>query len=204
MQQQMGISSGGCGGAGGFEPTRLSRFRSAPATWFDSLFQDDELLSQTQCLSQAPVNSSTTPNFRNSENYSSAEADPNFFQTTMVAPGHSSFRQNSLPAEFLSQLNSPSGVGCDEFMSSFMGSQDLPPLPDIPTNKRARERNSEQEAANFAQVKGERSGNLQSGMSGFLDIEMEKLFGDSVPCRVRAKRGCATHPRSIAERVILD
>ena len=24
---------------------------------------------------------------------------------------------------------------------------------------------------------------------------------DSVPCKVRAKRGCATHPRSIAERV---
>lgn len=24
---------------------------------------------------------------------------------------------------------------------------------------------------------------------------------DSVPCKIRAKRGCATHPRSIAERV---
>ncbi|PKI72200.1 transcription factor bHLH130-like [Punica granatum] len=32
---------------------------------------------------------------------------------------------------------------------------------------------------------------------------MEKLlqFQDSVPCKIRAKRGCATHPRSIAERV---
>lgn len=33
---------------------------------------------------------------------------------------------------------------------------------------------------------------------------MEKLLQlqqDSVPCKVRAKRGCATHPRSIAERV---
>ncbi|KHM98826.1 transcription factor bHLH80 [Glycine soja] len=27
------------------------------------------------------------------------------------------------------------------------------------------------------------------------------MLEDSVPCRVRAKRGCATHPRSIAERV---
>ncbi|CAA0812717.1 Transcription factor bHLH130 [Striga hermonthica] len=26
-------------------------------------------------------------------------------------------------------------------------------------------------------------------------------FEDTVPCKVRAKRGCATHPRSIAERV---
>ncbi|OIV95420.1 hypothetical protein TanjilG_06882 [Lupinus angustifolius] len=32
---------------------------------------------------------------------------------------------------------------------------------------------------------------------------MENLlqFPDSVPCKIRAKRGCATHPRSIAERV---
>ncbi|KAK4373791.1 hypothetical protein RND71_004468 [Anisodus tanguticus] len=30
---------------------------------------------------------------------------------------------------------------------------------------------------------------------------MEKLLQDSIPCKVRAKRGCATHPRSIAERV---
>ncbi|KAG5003426.1 hypothetical protein GLYMA_10G093100v4 [Glycine max] len=34
-------------------------------------------------------------------------------------------------------------------------------------------------------------------------ITMKKLlqFPDSVPCKIRAKRGCATHPRSIAERV---
>ncbi|XP_054816039.1 transcription factor bHLH130-like isoform X2 [Prosopis cineraria] len=32
---------------------------------------------------------------------------------------------------------------------------------------------------------------------------VEKLlqYSDSVPCKIRAKRGCATHPRSIAERV---
>lgn len=31
----------------------------------------------------------------------------------------------------------------------------------------------------------------------------EKLmqFQDTIPCKIRAKRGCATHPRSIAERV---
>lgn len=34
---------------------------------------------------------------------------------------------------------------------------------------------------------------------------MEKLlhFDDSIPCKIRAKRGFATHPRSIAERVNL-
>ncbi|XP_050381541.1 transcription factor bHLH130 [Argentina anserina] len=35
------------------------------------------------------------------------------------------------------------------------------------------------------------------------EVAMEKFLQlqDSVPCKVRAKRGCATHPRSIAERV---
>nr|XP_010913124.1 transcription factor bHLH130 [Elaeis guineensis] len=32
-------------------------------------------------------------------------------------------------------------------------------------------------------------------------IEKFLHFQDAVPCRIRAKRGCATHPRSIAERV---
>ncbi|KAI4300732.1 hypothetical protein L6164_034073 [Bauhinia variegata] len=34
-------------------------------------------------------------------------------------------------------------------------------------------------------------------------VAMEKFlqFPDTVPCKIRAKRGCATHPRSIAERV---
>ncbi|KAL6987075.1 hypothetical protein U1Q18_012835 [Sarracenia purpurea var. burkii] len=39
-------------------------------------------------------------------------------------------------------------------------------------------------------------------ISAEMDV-MERLlqFQDTVPCKVRAKRGCATHPRSIAERV---
>lgn len=32
-------------------------------------------------------------------------------------------------------------------------------------------------------------------------VEKFLQFQDSVPCKIRAKRGCATHPRSIAERV---
>ncbi|XP_074263507.1 transcription factor bHLH80-like [Silene latifolia] len=47
---------------------------------------------------------------------------------------------------------------------------------------------------------GQRSGELATANS-LVEMEMEKLLEDSVACRVRAKRGCATHPRSIAERV---
>lgn len=42
------------------------------------------------------------------------------------------------------------------------------------------------------------------GQGGVEMTQMEKLMHniphDSVPCKIRAKRGCATHPRSIAER----
>ncbi|XP_008776552.1 transcription factor bHLH130-like [Phoenix dactylifera] len=37
--------------------------------------------------------------------------------------------------------------------------------------------------------------------SELVAIEKFLQFQDAVPCRIRAKRGCATHPRSIAERV---
>ena len=33
------------------------------------------------------------------------------------------------------------------------------------------------------------------------NIEKFLQFQDTVPCKIRAKRGFATHPRSIAERV---
>nr|GMD61793.1 transcription factor bHLH122-like [Ipomoea batatas] len=34
-----------------------------------------------------------------------------------------------------------------------------------------------------------------------IPAQLSAIMQDSVPCKVRAKRGCATHPRSIAERV---
>lgn len=37
-----------------------------------------------------------------------------------------------------------------------------------------------------------------------LDLKIDKILEDSVPCKIRAKRGCATHPRSIAERVTVN
>ncbi|KAI3806516.1 hypothetical protein L1987_22423 [Smallanthus sonchifolius] len=58
---------------------------------------------------------------------------------------------------------------------------------------------------------GDNAGNHQPMLSHHLSLPktsgemaaVEKLlhFQDSVPCKIRAKRGCATHPRSIAERI---
>ncbi|GMY14160.1 transcription factor bHLH130 [Fagus crenata] len=74
-------------------------------------------------------------------------------------------------------------------------------------------------AENFSVMKREQDNDTQNGelgdrvpiLSHHLSlpktssemVAMEKFlhFRDSVPCKIRAKRGCATHPRSIAERV---
>ncbi|CAD6223522.1 unnamed protein product [Miscanthus lutarioriparius] len=42
---------------------------------------------------------------------------------------------------------------------------------------------------------------LPKTSSEMATIEKLLQFQDAVPCKIRAKRGCATHPRSIAERV---
>ena len=43
--------------------------------------------------------------------------------------------------------------------------------------------------------------NASSTASDMVTVDKYMQLQDSVPCRIRAKRGCATHPRSIAERV---
>lgn len=63
----------------------------------------------------------------------------------------------------------------------------------------------------FANAQIEELGNRPPILSHHLSLPktpadiaaMEKLlhFQDTIPCKIRAKRGCATHPRSIAERV---
>ncbi|KAF8411889.1 hypothetical protein HHK36_004447 [Tetracentron sinense] len=212
MQQQQRQTSGpgpGPGSGSSAEPNRgLARFRSAPASWFDTLLQDDEPLTQNQCLAPLPGNGSTTPVATTSANFGSSETvvDAALLETGVSGPGFGFLRQNSSPAEFLAQINSP---GSDEYLSSFgiSGDYDYLSLLDIPANKRARDSESEQESATHssakfsAQLKGEQGVGLPGGSGTFSDMEMEKLFEDSVPYRVRAKRGYATHPRSIAERV---
>ncbi|PHU06070.1 Transcription factor bHLH80 [Capsicum chinense] len=73
-----------------------------------------------------------------------------------------------------------------------------------------RELDSE-ENKQFANAQIEELGNRPPILSHHLSLPktpadiaaMEKLlhFQDTIPCKIRAKRGCATHPRSIAERV---
>ncbi|XP_062164181.1 transcription factor bHLH80-like isoform X2 [Alnus glutinosa] len=187
----------GSGSGGELSRGGLARFRSAPATWLEALLEGEEEeedpLKANQSLTQLLAGSnSSTPTSRGDSVSFASSADPGLFESGSSA---GFFRQNSSPAEFLGN----SGVGSDGYFSNF----GIPPnynyasqsIDTPPGSKRAREVEAQHlTAAKFPSQ-------LKEEQGGLIDMEMEKLLEDSVPCRVRAKRGCATHPRSIAERV---
>lgn len=201
-----GGGGGGVGGGGGELSRGLARFKSAPSTWLEALLESEEeendpLKPTTQCLTQLPPTTSSAPPSAAASYVSSA--DPGLFDSRGggASSGLGFLRQNSSPAEFLTQMSSS-----DSYLSNFgipVNYDFLSSSIDVsPSSKRSREIDPQHPSSKFSsQLKVEQSGQLHGGMSGLLDAEMEKLLEDSVPCRVRAKRGCATHPRSIAERV---
>uniref|UniRef100_A0A7N0TMF5 BHLH domain-containing protein n=1 Tax=Kalanchoe fedtschenkoi TaxID=63787 RepID=A0A7N0TMF5_KALFE len=213
MQPTPGGSSSSSGD-GGLSRGRLARFRSAPASWLEALLEDDDegegvddsldALKPTETLTQLlsssnPITSSpAVSSLRNSCGVDVAGADPGLFE-----PSNAAFlRQNSSPADLFA--GGYDGPFSNYSMSS--AGYDYLSTPPPTAAKRLRDHPNSQHqhySATFsAQLKGEQSsGHLQGGVSSYLDLDMDKLLEDSVPCRVRAKRGCATHPRSIAERV---
>ncbi|KAK9109814.1 hypothetical protein Sjap_017874 [Stephania japonica] len=186
--QKMGCGGGPGGGSGGGV---LARFLSAPASWLDALMLElDEPQQQQQPPQlqgqdhQQQIGQSRPPTVPRVQLKTKDLPElPNQSKVPIADPStllDSTFtRRNSCPPEFLARLTTEDYFSGSEFDSS--------PLPDIPTSKRPRESEST-----------ERPSQSSAAVS---DMELESLFQDSVPCRVRAKRGCATHPRSIAERV---
>ncbi|KAG2691285.1 hypothetical protein I3843_08G002700 [Carya illinoinensis] len=210
MQPTLPGTSGSTGG-GELSRVRLPRFRSAPATWLEALLEeeedeedDDDPLKPNLTLTQllATSNSCTpTPTSRqDSATFTSSSVDPGLFDSGSPSVF---FRQNSSPAQLLAN----SGVRPEGYFSNF----GIPPnynyvshnIDTPPGSKRTREVEAQNlTAAKFpSQLKEEQSNQGPAGVGSLIDMEMERLLEDSVPCRVRAKRGCATHPRSIAERV---
>ncbi|KAF4354512.1 hypothetical protein CsatB_008909 [Cannabis sativa] len=199
MQPPSGHSSGG---GGGVSRGGLTRFRSTPANWLEALLEDeeeDQLLKPTQCLTQLLTEHSSPATATGSVPFGHSEHPCSF------ADEASGFlRQNSSPADFLGT----SGHASDGFFSNFeipasfdlSSSANLNVASPTGSGKKAREVETVRTFSGntlSSPIKMEQGGRV----SGLLDTEMEKLLEDSVPLRVRAKRGCATHPRSIAERV---
>ncbi|CAN4099947.1 unnamed protein product [Withania somnifera] len=200
---QRGTAGAGAGGGG------LSRFRSAPATWLEALLESDTendvvLNPHSPILHTSnkppPHPSSTSHNLP--ELKLEIEAVTGAGDLGMFESGGSSnfLRKNSSPAEFLSHIRS------DGYFSSYGIPSSLDYVSSsVDVSSQSAKRSRQGDSASFpgklsSHLKGEPSGQLH-GSGGSLDAEMEKLMDDLVPCKVRAKRGCATHPRSIAERV---
>ncbi|XP_011075032.1 transcription factor bHLH80 [Sesamum indicum] len=160
------------------------------ATWLEALLESDDDQSEVVLDIPKPPPSAAP-----------SDLDLDFLEPTSAAGLTNFLRQNSSPAEFLSLLNDSDG---------YFSNLGIPATYDYVSSsspKRAREAEDldklspKLSSSSSTPLKGEKDGQLQGGIGGSLDAEMEKLLGDSVMCRVRAKRGCATHPRSIAERV---
>ncbi|KAG8633436.1 hypothetical protein MANES_18G104700v8 [Manihot esculenta] len=196
-----GNSSRGGGGGSELIGSGLARFRSAPATWLEALLEDEEEedpLKPNRTLTQLLASNNPTRNsvpLASSSSLSSSFLSGNLFEPTGFQ------RQNSSPADFLGD----SGPGSDGYFSSFgipSNYDYISPMDVSPSGEKAREVELHHPSTKYPSLlKGEQSGRVAGEVSTLMEMEIEKLLEDSVPYRVRAKRGCATHPRSIAERV---
>ncbi|KAK9929746.1 hypothetical protein M0R45_026832 [Rubus argutus] len=150
----------------------LSRFYSAPASWLEALLEDEE---------EDPLKPTQCLTDLLADN----SGGPTLRGSTAVGlasdtadPAAAFARQNSSPADFLGN----SSDGSEGYFSGF----GIPASLDYVSNPNFSSASSSSSAANkrVREVKMEEGG-----------------LEESATLRVRAKRGCATHPRSIAERV---
>lgn len=190
MQPSAAGSSSSCGGGGGgggeHSRSGLARFRSAPATWLEALLEEEEEdpLKPNQCLTQLLSSGGGSGG--------GGGGDPGL---TQFEQGNFQ-RQHSSPADLFDGYFSNFGIPASyDYLS--------PNIDVSPSSKRTREDDTQQHPSpKFpSHPKVEPVGLVAGRASSLTEMDMEKIFEDSVPCRVRAKRGCATHPRSIAERV---
>ncbi|XP_074268999.1 transcription factor bHLH130-like isoform X2 [Silene latifolia] len=127
-------------------------------------------------------------------------------------------RQTSIPAGFFSQLNTQNGYTIMKGLGSFrvangtngessprtgrLGVNHLPRIPEI-GNENVKETSPDEDK--FRNHEGDLGFSSPSSYpftswNNPASSDSSFLSEDTVPCKVRAKRGCATHPRSIAER----
>eukprot|EP00262_Sarcandra_glabra_P011532 TRINITY_DN2783_c0_g1_i1.p1 TRINITY_DN2783_c0_g1~~TRINITY_DN2783_c0_g1_i1.p1 ORF type:complete len:287 (+),score=36.29 TRINITY_DN2783_c0_g1_i1:328-1188(+) len=178
----------------------LARFRSAPVSFLESLLQEEEPSPEpdpepvNQCLHNS-INGSVPAT--DPLNYGSFNArirpfqDPPrlFHADAGVGNAASLLRHTSLPPELISQVIPATVNGISANYGSYAAMEIL-------GNKRARNMGVSESSFQSKLDQRIRIPELVGS-----DAEMEKLLEESAPFGVRAKRGCATHPRSIAERV---
>ncbi|XP_076881774.1 transcription factor bHLH129-like [Bidens hawaiensis] len=190
----------------------LARYRSAPVAFLNTAVEsvmNEEAGGQQQDM----VNGTSTRFFDSSVEWPQSTSFRlnefasafNGMKTTNQSPSPL-FRHGSSPAGFLNTLvSSTPADGRSSRLSSqisFAGTSSYPQIPEE-TNVFSSSSSHNKRAKNSVDMNGlnimESEFNFGLSESG-LEATMMDLPHDSVPCKIRAKRGCATHPRSIAER----
>ncbi|XP_042377134.1 transcription factor bHLH80-like isoform X2 [Zingiber officinale] len=196
----------------------LSRFQSAPSAFlgdiFDELFplppETDTMFPRFSTTNLSDNHSSGSGQFRPPDSSELPSSRHNFISPSATPPTFSEHqienirnssnltRQVSSPAAALSSyLNADNGYAMMSSSNSYRNKD----LPSISCSQR---QNSLMSQISEIGSKGSGHGSeSETQMSLPKNFATDRFlqFEDAVPCRVRAKRGCATHPRSIAERV---
>ncbi|ERN20643.1 hypothetical protein AMTR_s00070p00149100 [Amborella trichopoda] len=197
-------------------PRGLTRFSSAPCSFLESLVEEPDVQSLEKLVQGSPRSLAAMDGIL--QDYAELVHGS--------GPSANVQRQNSSPAELFTQLTGSMGPG-DYFSGlnpgasgkNFNNIQPDLAFSDFPLQKRIIETDGQSMGSmprpNLPpQWKGgENQNRLLRSISADLekqhqlsrsissDLDMEKVTEDTVTFRVRAKRGFATHPRSIAERV---
>ncbi|KAI3822018.1 hypothetical protein L1987_09599 [Smallanthus sonchifolius] len=210
-----GYHGGGGGGGGGIG---LARYRSAPVSFLtttvDSVVNGET--GQQHTVGNHMVNGGTPTHFFSPPETTSSQPQTTSFRLNEFATAFNGLKDTNSPSPLFRHGSSPAG-----FLNTLVSS--------TPTDGRGSRLSSQISFAgtsSFSQMSHDQETNVTNplvfnkrskidinglnvmesefnfGLSEGLETNtmMEQLPHDSVPCKIRAKRGCATHPRSIAER----
>ncbi|CAN4094873.1 unnamed protein product [Withania somnifera] len=209
-----GKMDGGFGA--GSSNSNLTRYNSSPAGFFAQVNIENEygaLRSIGSCGTGSGSNAAAEASFSNPSRFSSQTALPSVqpHSSGLLAPtsefgaksieesrqGDGSFGKGHKNDEnYMSGFSMPSWDDSQILTDDFLQvpeDDEVGPSPNV----NASENQSSEDPARPATLLS----HLSLPQTSAELSAMEKLLQDSVPCKVRAKRGCATHPRSIAERV---
>lgn len=188
--------------------SNLIRHSSSPAGLFSQINIENGYVSMRGMGTLGAVNNSmkeakfsTARSLKNQSNYSSG------LMSTIAEVGDKDNRENNEENEVFGEShgNEYMDYQVDNWDDSEMMSENVGGL------KRFRDNDSKQQFSGLNVQNETGGGHSNSPLAHQLSMPntssemaaMEKFlhFSDSVPMKIRAKRGCATHPRSIAERV---
>ncbi|KAL1555289.1 basic helix-loop-helix transcription factor [Salvia divinorum] len=161
----------------------LLRFRSAPTSLLENFTEKSAKLGFSRFCSDAAENGSVDDGCDNKgsgNRFVNSQLPPKY-PRAQLSSNQGLMRQTSSPAGFFSQ---------NENLNSSGIKSELDIHPEL--------------FVHHTEIRCEPENVLSHHLSlPNTSSAMEKLMQlqDTVPCKLRAKRGCATHPRSIAERV---